>query len=147
MVITEPKTAEDFEKYYHLRWEILRKPWDKPKGSEKDDTENSCIHAMAIDDKGDVVAVCRLQYNSSKEAQIRYMAVKENTQGKGIGSSIIRYIENKAMERGIESIVLHAREKAVNFYKSNGYKTMEISYLMWEKIQHFLMKKTLIKNK
>ena len=141
MIITEPKTVEDFEKYYHLRWEILRKPWNKPEGSERDEMENSCIHAMTIDDKGNVAAVCRLQFNSPEEGQIRYMAVKESFQGIGIGSSIIMYMENKAIEGGIKYIVLHAREHAVNFYKNNGYKTIGTSYLMWGEIQHFLMKK------
>ena len=36
MKVLEPKTKEDFKKYYDLRWRILRKPWNQPRGSEKE---------------------------------------------------------------------------------------------------------------
>ena len=143
MIITEPKSVEDFEKYYQLRWEVLRKPWNKPRGSERDEMEESCIHAMATNDLGEVLAVCRLQFNSAEEAQIRYMAVKENTQGMGIGGAIISYIEKTAINKGKKIIVLHARENATGFYKKNGYNIMKTTYILWGEIQHYLMKKNL----
>ena len=50
--IREPVTKEEFEQYYILRWRILRKPWNQPFGSEKDDKENQSIHIIAcIDEK------------------------------------------------------------------------------------------------
>ena len=47
--ITEPKTRDEFEAYYLLRYQVLREPWNQPRGSEKDDMENECIHIMASD--------------------------------------------------------------------------------------------------
>ena len=51
MNIIEPKSSEEFRKYYNLRYEILRKPWGQPKGSERDDGEDMSSHRMIIDEK------------------------------------------------------------------------------------------------
>jgi len=66
MRIIEPSTPSDFEMYYRLRWEVLRKPWNQPVGSEKDSMEDQSIHAMMLDEKDEAVAVCRLQFNSAE---------------------------------------------------------------------------------
>ena len=80
MIIKEPKTKEEFEQYYDLRWKILRQPWNQPRGSEKDEKENESIHIMLIhNDK--VIGCGRGHFNSPTEAQIRYMAVEEGFQG------------------------------------------------------------------
>src|ERR1044072_5851807 len=98
MRLLEPATPEDFEKYYQLRWEVLRKPWDQPKGSEKDDAENNSIHIMALDENEECVGVCRLQFNSPEISQIRFMGVREDQQGKGVGKLLMNYHETKARE-------------------------------------------------
>lgn len=142
LTIKEPSTQEEFEKYYRLRWEILRKPWKKPIGSEKDELEDSGIHGMILDNNQNCIAVCRLHKISDTDGQIRFMAVDNGNQKSGIGSLILSFIEQKAKENRLSSIVLHSRENAVQFYKKNGYEIIEKSYLMWDSIQHFLMKKT-----
>lgn len=142
--IKEPQTPIEFEAYYLLRYELLRKPWKKEKGSEKDEIENECRHLMATDENGNIIGVCRLQFNSNTEAQIRYMAVSESYQGLGVGKKLIAYAEIIAKERGNKEIVLQSRSSAVNFYKKCGYTLIEESYLMWGEIQHYLMKKTII---
>ena len=76
--IIKPQTLQEFEAYYFLSYKILRKPWNRELGSEKDDQEADSIHAMACNQNKLVLGVCRLQLNSTHEAQIRYMAVEEN---------------------------------------------------------------------
>jgi len=34
-----PETAVDRERYFDLRWRVLREPWQQPRGSERDDRE------------------------------------------------------------------------------------------------------------
>lgn len=143
MQVTEPRTPAEFEQYYLLRWEVLRKPWDKPRGSELDEQEDQCIHAMLKGEDSAPLAVGRLQFNNPEEAQLRYMAVAAGQQGKGLGALIINYLEEKAREKGAGRIVLQAREKAVSFYLRNGYKVKEKSFLLWGEIQHYLMEKEL----
>jgi predicted GNAT family N-acyltransferase len=140
--IIEPQTKEQFEAYYLLRYEVLRKPWGQIPGSEKDDQENECIHIMAVSNN-ECVGVCRLQFNSGTEAQLRYMGVSEKAQGMGIGKQLITFAEEKARQKKAENMILHARENAVKFYIACGYTIREKSYLMWGTIQHFLMEKNL----
>ena len=139
--MAEPQTQKEFEAYYLLRYETLRKPWGQPIGSEKDEQENESIHLMACVDDKNVLGVCRLQFNSSVEAQLRYMGVKKNTQGSGIGKRLIEYAERTAKEKGAQRLILQSRESAVGFYEKCGFKIVEKSYLMWNEIQHYLMEK------
>lgn len=141
--ISEPQTPQEFEAYYLLRYEVLRKPWNQPVGSEKDEHEHSSVHAMACDDQNNVLGVCRLQYNSATEAQLRFMGVKPNTQGGGIGKKLMAHMEDKAKAHGSKRMILQARENAVEFYKKCGYRVVEKSFLMWGEIQHYLMEKAL----
>ena len=142
MKIIEPNSSAEFEQYYNLRYEVLRKPWLQPKGSEKDDGDKSSIHRMIIDESnGEAVAVGRLQFNTSEEAQIRYMAVSGNYQLKGYGNIIVKTLEDIALNKGIRNIILQSRENALKFYWKNGYEIIEKSYLLFDEIQHWLMVK------
>jgi predicted GNAT family N-acyltransferase len=141
--IATPTTSQDFEKYFQLRWEVLRKPWNQNKGTEQDDLEHSCIHKMILCDDDRVVACGRLQFNNEVEGQIRYMAVDGDFQGNGLGSLILEQLEVIAKENARKYIVLQARENALSFYKNNGYHEIEKSFLLYDNIQHYLMRKEL----
>ncbi len=142
MKIAEPKTKKDFEKYYDLRWKILRAKWNQPKGSEKDNLENQSIHVMCLD-KSNIVGVGRAHFNNKNEAQVRYMAVDDNQQGKGVGSKILLKLEKSVKERGAKYIVLNSRDSAVNFYKKYGYRVIGEVPTMFGIIKHFKMRKDL----
>ncbi len=141
--IVEPKSNSDFEKYFGLRWEVLRKPWNQAEGSEKDDQEETSIHRMALTTEGKIAGVARLQFNSADEAQIRFMAVAHEFQGKGVGKKLIIALEEIALKAGRKRIFLQARENAVPFYKSMGYTIKEKTFLLYGEIQHFGMEKVI----
>ena len=144
MNIIEPKSSEEFRQYYNLRYEILRKPWGQPLGSERDEGEETSIHRMIINElTGEALAVGRLQYNSKDEAQIRYMAVSDDFQGQGLGSQIISALEDVARRNGNIWMILSARGNALQFYKNNGYEIVKKTHLLFGQIQHLLMKKEL----
>ena len=144
MNIIDPKTSEEFRKYYNLRYEILRKPWGQPLGSERDEGEDTSIHRMIINENtGEALAVGRIQFNSIDEAQIRYMAVLDIFQGQGLGSWIISALEDVARKNGNKWIILSARENALEFYNKNGYKIVKKTNLLFGEIQHWLMRKEL----
>ena len=144
MEIIEPNTSDEFKIYYNLRYEVLRKPWLQPKGSERDEEEETSLHRMIIDEpNGKAVAVGRLQFNSIEEAQIRYMAVSDDYQGMGYGSKMVNVLDDIAREKGSRKIILQSRGNAVKFYEKNGYKIIEKSYLLFDEIQHWLMEKEL----
>lgn len=143
MKIQTPTTAEDFEKYFNLRWCILREPWQQPRGSEKDELESSSHHVMIYDDSNQVIGVGRLHAATDSQGQIRYMAVATSHQGNGIGSLLLQELERIAKEKSFSSILLHARENALPFYLHHGYEQLEKSHLLFNSIQHFKMIKYL----
>ena len=143
MRIIEPASPEEFEAYYRLRYETLRKPWGQPKGSERAADDDTAIHAMLVDDNEEAIGVCRMHLQTAQEAQIRFMGIHENKQGKGLGNMLLHYLEDKAKSMGATLMVLQAREKAVRFYERNGYKVTGKTHLLFGEIQHYRMEKQL----
>ncbi len=138
-----PENADEFAQYYQLRWQILRKPWQQAHGSEQDEREQQSIHRMIIDDKGEVLAVGRLEQSSPYQGQIRYMAVCEALQGQGLGQQIITELELQASKLGMTEIVLNAREDAVRFYQKLSYQQQEVSHVLFNEVTHYRMTKKL----
>jgi N-acetylglutamate synthase-like GNAT family acetyltransferase len=143
MDLITPTTAQHWQAYYALRFSVLREPWNQPLGSEVLQDEASAIHAMAVDEDEKVLGVARMHESSPKQGQVRCVAVATGQQGKGIGKLIMRHLEKLAAEKGWQEIVLEARENAVPFYESLGYSIIEKSYLLFDEIQHYRMKKAL----
>jgi N-acetylglutamate synthase-like GNAT family acetyltransferase len=143
MKIIEPESPEELSKYFTLRFEILRKPWNQPSSSTKDEWEDQSIHVLMLDENNEAIACGRLQINSKTEGQIRSMAVRTELQGKGLGKKIIQYIEKRALELKLKKIILDARINAVKFYEGRGYKVIGESYLLFGIIPHFKMEKVI----
>ncbi len=141
MQVGTPQTPKAFERYYRLRWEVLRAPWGQPLGSERDDLDASSIHVAIEDGAGATIAVGRLHFNTPAEAQIRYMAVHPGHRQRGMGSAVLQALERHAWEGGAQAIVLHARETAIGFYQRHGYHTVAPSHTLYGEIAHVLMQK------
>ncbi|MEY4286499.1 MAG: hypothetical protein RL511_572 [Bacteroidota bacterium] len=142
-MIRSPENAAEWEAYYKLRYVVLRQPWGQAKGSEQTPDEDQHQHFAYYDDANKLLGVGRLDQVDAQTAQIRFMAVAESQQGKGIGKAIIEEIESVSKEKGIQKIILHAREIALPFYQKLGYHLVEKSHLLFGEIQHFLMQKQL----
>ena len=138
-----PKTKKEFEEYFYLRWLILRSPWGKERGSEVDDLEEQAIHRCIFDSENNILAVGRLHFVDQRQSQIRYMAVADSAQGKGYGNILLDSLEREAQMRGTTSIELNAREVALGFYQKQGYQNLGEAHLLYNEIQHYLMKKKL----
>ncbi|WP_266203279.1 GNAT family N-acetyltransferase [Pontibacter kalidii] len=143
MRILEPATPGQFEQYYRLRYQTLRQPWGQPEGSERADDDATAIHAMLVSDAGEALGVCRLHLSAPQEGQLRFMGIRSDQQGKRLGDLLLQYMEARARALGAERITLQARENAVNFYRRNGYETVEKTHLLFGTIQHYLMAKRL----
>ncbi len=133
---------EEIDNIIELRYEILRKPWNRTKETATDEFETKSINAY-IEKAGKVIACGRLQNNGNNIGQIRYMAVSHSVQGKGLGKLILKRLEEEARAINIDTVELQARENALEFYKSNGYTVKEPSFKLWDIIQHYLMTKSI----
>ncbi|WP_114325622.1 bifunctional GNAT family N-acetyltransferase/hotdog fold thioesterase [Candidatus Colwellia aromaticivorans] len=141
--LRSPKTVDEWTQYYQLRWQILRKPWEQEQGSEQDEYEQQAIHKMVITDQGEILAVGRLEKTDKFQGKIRFMAVSETAQGRGLGQQVINALEQQASQLGMKEITLNAREDAVGFYQKYGYKKVKFSHILFDEIKHYTMVKTL----
>lgn len=121
-IIKSPETELEWDKYFNFRWKMLRKPLGMSKETLKDELEDESHHLIAVDEQKEVIGGGRLHFNNNREGQIRYMAVSNTIQRKGLGSAIVSELEAIAREKGIQEMVLNARENAISFYLSMGYK-------------------------
>jgi N-acetylglutamate synthase-like GNAT family acetyltransferase len=143
MDVRSPWTPEEFDRYYELRWQVLRAPWGSPRGSERDELEESATHAMIVDADGNALAAGRLHLNSPEQAQIRYMAVAEAHRGRGLGRRIVEYLEAAARSAGATSVVLNARDEVLGFYTHLGYEVVGTGPTMFGTVKHSKMRKRL----
>ena len=142
ITIRQPRTPDDFARYYEARWYTLRRPWHQPKGSERDKHEKEAVHVMAVDGKK-VVGVARAHFNGPDEARFRYMGVDSLYRRKGIATRLLRALEKEAKKRGAKIAWFNAREPAVPFYEKSGYSIFDISYTLYGCIPHWKMMKEL----
>ena len=143
VIVREPSVAAEIDRYYDLRWRVLREPWSQERGQERDEHEREAIHLGAwIGDR--LVGVGRLHFVSPDTAQIRYMAVEPELQGRRIGSRILEELELRGRQRGARRIVLNARDRAVRFYQQHGYSVTHSSETLFNAIPHWEMQKILI---
>ena len=141
-IIKSPETELEWDKYFNFRWEMLRKPLGMSKDTIKDELEDRSFHLIAVNDKKEIIGRGRLHFNNGKEGQIRYMAVTNSIQRKGLGSEIVLELETIAKNEGIQEMVLNARVNAIDFYLSLGYKKKE-PYKSDTGIPHITMRKKL----
>ena len=139
--IRPPQNSEEWGKYYETRWQVLRAPWKQPRGSEQDNLEAQAYHLIALESTTPL-GVGRIHLNTPTEAQVRYMAVIPEAQGKGIGRKILAKLEQHMRHQGVRMIVLNARESAVQFYEPAGYHIIAQIPSLY-KIPHWKMRKLL----
>jgi N-acetylglutamate synthase-like GNAT family acetyltransferase len=140
--IRQPDHISEWAAYYDLRWEILRKPWNQPRGSEQDEFEKEACHVMAIGE-GKVLGVGRIHLPTHLKAQVRYMATAPEARGRGIGTSILQQLEKYAREVQAHTIVLNARAGVLGFYQKSGYEVVEKGEILFGSVEHWKMQKDL----
>ncbi len=142
--IISPQTPAEWETYFSIRYNTLRSEWSQPAGSEHLADDDTAFHALAYDESGVAVGVCRLHFNTAKEGQIRMMGVVQGIRTKGVGKALMLYFEDFARQKDANKMVLDARESAVRFYEKLGYTKVEgKTHVLWGLIPHFWMEKAL----
>jgi ribosomal protein S18 acetylase RimI-like enzyme len=140
-MIRSPQSETEWTAYFQLRYAILRAPWGQVIGSEQTADEAQHQHFAYFDNANELLGVGRLDLVDPLTTQIRFMAVADQQQGKGIGKALMDEMESVSKEKGIQKIILHAREIALPFYQKLGYQLDAPSHLLFGEIQHFLMHK------
>ena len=63
--------------------------------------------------------------------------------GEGLGRRMLEYLEQAARRRGVTSIFLNARDRAVPFYAKLGYEAVGEGPMLFGFIPHMAMRKQL----
>ena len=137
-----PKNEDEFNEYDLFRWRLLRKPIGKTIESLKDEYEDKGFHLIGVIDNK-IVACGRLHFIDDSKAQIRYMAVDEKYQRKGLGSSILSLLESHAKKNNAEKVILNARDHVIKFYAAAKYKILKKYHGSDTGIPHTTMTKDL----
>lgn len=106
-----------------LRNRILRMPLGMELG-EHDifDDRNQYIF---IGIKDNVLVACvMLKILDDSLVKLRQMAVDTLFQREGVGTLLLRYVENFCLLNEYKQIELHARKEAINFYTKLGYQSI-----------------------
>ncbi|MBB6463130.1 GNAT family N-acetyltransferase [Flammeovirga kamogawensis] len=112
------------DKFYQaavdLRIATFFKEFDKPEILINDVYENDSFHIVCLDKHDVVIGTGRLNIEEDKGI-ISQMAVSKEYQNHGIGRKIIEMMIEKCQKSNTQTIVLNAREDAIEFYQKFGF--------------------------
>jgi predicted GNAT family N-acyltransferase len=136
-VIARLATAADMPAVFALRHEVFVVGQDVPEELERDELDAVSDHAVAVVDD-QVLGTGRLL----PDGTIGRMAVSPAVRGQGIGAAVLTVLEERARERGLAAVELHAQVHALGFYDRYGYVPFTEVYLE-AGIEHRSMRKEL----
>ena len=131
----------DLEALHALRHVVFVEGQGVPEELERDEHDARCDHAVALLD-GVVVGTGRLLTPAGGPATIGRMAVAPDVRGRGVGAAVLSRLEQRARERGLPALELHAQVHALAFYERAGWTAVGASYLE-AGIEHVSMRKDL----
>ena len=105
---------------------------------EWDDLDEACDHVIAYDDSGRAIGTGRLL----PDGRIGRMAVLREWRRRGVGAAVLGALVDRARQRGLHRVTLHAQTHAAGFYAKYGFAP-EGEVFMEADIPHVTMTRTL----
>jgi predicted GNAT family N-acyltransferase len=140
-VIARLARPEDMPAVFALRQRVFVVEQGVPAELELDDMDGVSDHAVALlgaDPEGEVVGTGRLL----PSGVIGRMAVAREHRGQGVGAAVLACLEQRARERGLAVVELHAQVHAARFYDKAGWSPYGEVFLE-AGIEHVAMRKEL----
>ncbi len=116
--------SDEYRRAVQLRREVLRWPLGMDYTEEQLAGENDSAHFL-LDLDGKAVATAMATPYQEGILKVRQVAVDPSVQGKGLGREIMFCAEDWGRANGYSSVVLHARQVAVDFYLRIGYEVFD----------------------
>lgn len=82
-VIT-PQSDTELERYYYLRWRVLREPFQRPLGSEQDEYDQVGHHRMVVNEADEAVAVVGFTLTARKKHKFALWRLHQSTAARGM---------------------------------------------------------------
>ena len=122
-----PEGAE-YAQELDLRWRVLRRPLGRGPDAVAFPFEAESLHLVALD-AGRVVGCVLFHPEGPETGRLFQMAIEPERQGSGLGTRLVRTLEQAVAERGFREVTLHARDAAVGFYARLGYVSYGAPYV------------------
>ncbi len=139
--IRSPRSDAEWDRYYDIRYRLLRKPWGNKRGEERKPEDAIADHLAAFSN-GTPVGI-GMVYDDGGNARIRFIAMEEEYQRKGLGTKLMAALEGLARKKGFKKAILWGDENAVKFYEKLGYKNVGKGPLLNGLLQQYDMEKAL----
>lgn len=134
--------SEDYQASVRLREAVLRRPLGLSWEPGAFAGEEASFHLGAFVGARLVGSLVLLPLDSDT-LKMRQVAVTPEAQGRGVGTVLVEFAEQFALARGFRTIVAHARETALRFYRAHGYSVVGEAFLELG-IPHFRICKVMI---
>jgi predicted N-acetyltransferase YhbS len=115
--VDTPEYAQELD----LRWRVLRRPLGLEREAVLFPFDRESLHLVALDG-GRVVGCVLFHPQGSETGRLFQMAIEPARQGTGLGTRLVRTLEDELVARGFREVTLHARDTAVGFYARLGYE-------------------------
>jgi len=136
-------TEKELNDCFNIRLEVFVKEQGVPSEEELDDLDQISFHAIAYKDNYPI-ATGRLIPDGNINGTIGRMAVRQKYRRFGVGGMVLDFLEQIALNEGIQQITLNAQEYVKKFYDNHGYKE-EGDVFIEAGIPHVTMVKTIFK--
>lgn len=132
--------AEFHQEIQAIRRKVFIEEQQVPESEEWDKLDESAQHYLAYaDDSSQPVATARLL----SSGRLTRMAVLSRWRNQGVGSNVLRYVLDHAIELGHTSVTLHAQLQAEPFYARHGFIRSGETFFE-AGIEHVAMHRTII---
>jgi predicted GNAT family N-acyltransferase len=111
----------EFQELIDLRYRLLRKPLGLKFEAEELANETNDIHIAGYS-KSKLLACLVMTPISKSIVKMRQVCVSKEHWNRGIGAKLVQFAEDICRDLNVASIVLNARETALNLYLKGGYK-------------------------
>ncbi len=130
--------TESVEEYFPEYSERLRKHFGS--AAYVDKSFNSPIRIGAFENE-ELIGYLLSDSQIGGVVQIHWLAVLRKYRGKGVGSALLKELEEMAVKEGAHNIQLYSDEVNLEFYKKNRYEILGFDKKGYYGTDNYLMKK------
>ncbi len=129
VVIRKPRTIEEMQQYYDVRYRVLREPLGMARGSEyarPPINEIAAVHIMAMLINEPKVIGAVMGFIGKDYAKVHALCIDFPYQRQGISKALMLALEDEFRKRGASKVYLNSREHTVPYYEKLGYHVVKV---------------------
>lgn len=113
--------SREYQEMIALRISQLLEPIGVPASYISIEQEQKDLHIGAFENNT-IIGCCVLTPRDQATVQLRQMIVRSDYRGNKIGAAIVEFAEKVAKENNFSTLMMHARDTVIDFYKKMDYK-------------------------